>query len=152
MCISSRNLIRSGIMKPVNRWRSRRIESRGNYADYKIRRSAKFDLRKWHFVRADRIQDGIRWKPTIFFYAHLWTNFSFQMQRLLSDQFDNTRIANICTGLLKDICGSLVKTNAEWWKKRYGTDEWKSNSSTRWLVSILKSYTIVVLFASGRKG
>lgn len=43
-------------MKPINRWRNRRIESR----DYKIRHSAKFDLKKWHFVRTDQIQDGIR--------------------------------------------------------------------------------------------
>lgn len=54
------NSYRSRIMKPVNRWRSRRIESRGNYADYKIRHSAKFDLKKWRFVRTDQIQDGIR--------------------------------------------------------------------------------------------
>lgn len=50
------NSYRSGIMKPINRWRNRRIESR----DYKIRHSAKFDLKKWHFVRTDQIQDGIR--------------------------------------------------------------------------------------------
>lgn len=39
------------------------------------------------------------------------------MQRLLSDQFNNTGISNIRPSLLKDICGFLVKTNAEWWKK-----------------------------------